>query len=103
MPRGYPAGVRRAPEPWQAHGACQTLPVDRFYSPDNERGLARDRRVQAAKLVCSRCPVLRRCRDFALRTAEPYGVWGGLDERERADLRRAARIPTPRGTEVAAV
>ncbi|GAA3064832.1 WhiB family transcriptional regulator [Actinokineospora globicatena] len=81
--------MRSALEPWQDRGACQTLPVDRFFSPDNERGLARVRRVRAAKLVCARCPVLRRCRDHALRTAEPYGVWGGLDEHERAEMRRA--------------
>ncbi|MCP2271225.1 WhiB family transcriptional regulator [Actinokineospora diospyrosa] len=75
-------------EPWQDHGACRGVPSEKFFSPDNERGRARDRRVLAAKLVCSACPVLRRCRDHALRTAEPYGVWGGLDERERAELRR---------------
>ncbi|WP_245614082.1 WhiB family transcriptional regulator [Actinokineospora inagensis] len=78
-------------EPWQTRGACRSVPTERFFSPDNERGRARDRRVRAAKQVCSSCPVLRRCRDHALRTAEPYGVWGGLDEHERAELRRRAR------------
>ncbi|SDD08275.1 WhiB family transcriptional regulator [Actinokineospora iranica] len=78
-------------EPWQDRGACRGAPADRFFSPDNERGRARDQRIREAKRVCARCPVLTRCRDHALRTAEPYGVWGGLDENERAELRRRGR------------
>ncbi|WP_245572416.1 WhiB family transcriptional regulator, partial [Actinokineospora enzanensis] len=80
--------MSRAIEPWQERGACRSVPTDRFFSPDNERGRARDRRVREAKRVCYTCPVRKPCRDHALRTAEPYGVWGGLDEHERAELRR---------------
>lgn len=28
-------------------------------------------------------PVLEECRSHALRTHEPYGVWGGMSEDER--------------------
>ena len=36
-----------------------------------------------AKEVCQRCPVMDLCREFALQTREPFGVWGGLAEAER--------------------
>ncbi|WP_285502512.1 WhiB family transcriptional regulator [Actinokineospora sp. NBRC 105648] len=85
--------VTTAIEPWQTRGACRQVPTERFFSPDNERGRARDLRIRAAKSVCAHCPVLSRCRDHALRTREPYGVWGGLDEQERAELRRRSRYP----------
>mgnify|MGYP002753500384 CR=1 FL=1 len=38
------------------------------------------------------CPVLEECRDHALSTREPYGVWGGMSEEERrAYYERQAR------------
>ncbi|WP_283112289.1 WhiB family transcriptional regulator [Streptomyces halobius] len=41
----------------------------------------------AAKDICQNCPVLEECRRDTL--GEDYGVWGGLDERERRRLRQA--------------
>jgi len=32
----------------------------------------------------STCAALSECRDFALREGEPYGIWGGMTEHERA-------------------
>ncbi len=54
-----------------------------FYHPDGERNPSRARRTAQAKEVCSRCPVMMVCREFALHTQEPFGVWGGLSEVER--------------------
>ena len=39
--------------------------------------------VTQAKGVCSRCPIRKACLEWALETAEPAGVWGGMDEHER--------------------
>jgi WhiB family redox-sensing transcriptional regulator len=36
--------------------------------------------------MCERCAVLTECHSFALRIHEPYGIWGGLAEHERAQL-----------------
>ncbi|WP_308219796.1 WhiB family transcriptional regulator [Gordonia sp. McavH-238-E] len=36
--------------------------------------------------MCETCPVVATCRDVALRTREPYGVWGGLSAYERAAI-----------------
>ena len=33
--------------------------------------------------MCATCPVIINCREHALATHEPYGVWGGLTEEER--------------------
>lgn len=88
----------RAPLPvaedwdWQLMGACRDVDSDLFFHPYGERDPSRTRREQAAKSVCARCPVLQKCRDYALASAEPYGVWGGLSETERAAvLSRSAR------------
>jgi WhiB family redox-sensing transcriptional regulator len=36
-----------------------------------------------AKAICASCPVQSNCLSWALRTREPYGVWGGLSVEER--------------------
>ncbi len=54
------------------------------YAPS--RAFARD--------VCASCPVRERCLQFALEERIAFGIWGGLDERERVRLieeRRAER------------
>jgi WhiB family redox-sensing transcriptional regulator len=52
--------------------------------------------VATAKAICAACPVLAQCRDHALKTREPYGVWGGLGEEDReviyAQQARANRL-----------
>ena len=47
---------------WSDHGSC---------------------RERAAKIICMQCPVRVECADYAVRTREPYGVWGGLAEADR--------------------
>jgi len=45
------------------------------------------RQTLRAKAVCAQCPVRSECLEWALETAQPHGVWGGLDEQEREHLR----------------
>lgn len=52
------------------------------------------RRMGEARRKCARCPVLRECRDWALRNAV-YGVAGGMTPAARAEWRRTHRIPEP--------
>lgn len=83
------AAVARLPKPlddiwsWQSRGSCRGLDSAVFFHPDAERGIKRAARERVAKAVCNTCPVLRQCREYALATHEPYGVWGGLTEEER--------------------
>ena len=69
---------------WQYDGACREADPTLFFHPEGERGSARRRRAEAAKAVCATCPVLQQCREHALTVREPYGVWGGMSEDERA-------------------
>jgi WhiB family transcriptional regulator, redox-sensing transcriptional regulator len=41
-----------------------------------------------AKRMCARCTVWEECREYSLRTGPHWGVWGGLDEKERKALAR---------------
>jgi WhiB family redox-sensing transcriptional regulator len=71
---------------WQLAGACRGMDVDAFYHPPRERNRRRERRIAQAKAICAHCPVITQCRQHALESREPYGIWGGLSEQERADL-----------------
>jgi WhiB family redox-sensing transcriptional regulator len=44
--------------------------------------------MEQAKAVCHRCPVVQSCLDWALRSGQDSGVWGGLSEDERRALKR---------------
>ncbi len=84
------AEISRLPIPvmeeweWQYQGACRDLDPEMFFHPDGERGPRRRNRENAAKAVCASCPVIAACRAHALAVQEPYGIWGGLSEDDRA-------------------
>jgi WhiB family redox-sensing transcriptional regulator len=69
-----------------------------FFHPQAERNAAREARIAQAKAICRTCPAIRECLEHALRVREPYGIWGGRSEDERAyllgveSLRYPARI-----------
>lgn len=71
---------------WQYDGACASLDSSMFFSPEAERGAKRTAREDRAKAICAQCPVIDRCRQHALETREPYGVWGGMTAGERVRL-----------------
>ncbi|MDJ0385084.1 WhiB family transcriptional regulator [Streptomyces sp. G-G2] len=75
---------------WQADAACRNVGPARFFHPAGERGEEREDRDAAAKRVCAHCPVRRDCLEHALRAQEVFGVWGGLTEDERRDMRRTS-------------
>ena len=76
---------------WQYEGACREVEPSVFFHPEGERGGTRRRRDEAAKAICARCPVIEQCREHALAVQEPYGVWGGLSEDERAQIVQARK------------
>ena len=86
------ADTRRLPGPnadlwdWQLHAACRGMASSFFFHPEGERGPARARREAQAKAVCFECPAMASCRAHALQVHEPYGIWGGLSEGERAQM-----------------
>ncbi len=84
------AEISRLPIPvmeeweWQYQGACRDLDPEMFFLPVGERRPRRRNRENAAKAVCASCPVIAACRAHALAVQEPYGIWGGLSEDDRA-------------------
>lgn len=73
-------------ESWFEQAACRTQDRRLFFEGDRESTARRDRREQAAKAVCAVCPVRRECLSYALSIPERYGIWGGLNSRERAHV-----------------
>ena len=68
----------------------------RHSSTRRTNGTPRDHsESQQAKAICQSCPAITECRAHALRVREPYGIWGGLSESERASLLgvRSMRYP----------
>lgn len=72
---------------WQDNAACIGTDPDAFFP--TEHGQERSARIINAKKLCSGCPVQNECLTYALEAGEAFGVWGGLDARERRTLRRA--------------
>ena len=57
---------------------------------DGERGCfiakaetGRFKRISTAKAICRVCPEVEECLIWALRTQQPFGIWGGTTERDR--------------------
>ena len=74
---------------WQWRAACRGADAALFFAPNEiELREQREERERSAKAICARCPVSVECLAYALRTREPYGIWGGLSEAERRRLLR---------------
>ncbi len=69
---------------WQAEAACAGKWTSVFYAPlSSEDRSSRRSREARAKAVCALCPVRSECLDHAIAHDERYGIWGGLNGRER--------------------
>lgn len=78
--------LARGEQPWRSQAACLHLPTNLFF-PIGHGARAR-RQAARAKAVCETCPVQAECLDFALAANATYGVFGGLTEEERRELRQ---------------
>jgi WhiB family transcriptional regulator, redox-sensing transcriptional regulator len=77
-------GGDAAEEPgWQEQALCAQTDPEAFFP---EKGGS----TREAKRICSGCEVRAECLEYALANDERFGIWGGLSERERRRLRRAA-------------
>ena len=86
---GAPASspIREADWSWMDRATCQdSVPGSHnpvFFSESPALTLE-------ALAICDGCPVRAACRDFAIRTGQEFGVWGGLDEHALRRLTKAA-------------
>lgn len=73
---------------WQRRGECARPGYDpETWFPVGE-GPAAKQQADEAKAACHGCPVMTTCLNWAMDTRQDAGIWGGLDEKERHNLRR---------------
>ena len=68
---------------WQERALCAQTDPEAFFP---EKGGS----TREAKRICVGCEVRPECLEYALDHDERFGIWGGLSERERRRLKRAA-------------
>lgn len=71
---------------WRHKAACREEDPELFF-PVGTTGPALLQAAEAKK-VCRRCPVREQCLEWALKTGQDAGVWGGMSEDERRGLKR---------------
>jgi WhiB family transcriptional regulator, redox-sensing transcriptional regulator len=72
-----------APPGWQERALCAQTDPEAFFP---EKGGS----TREAKRVCTECEVKAECLEYALARDERFGIWGGMSERERRRIKRAA-------------
>lgn len=70
---------------WTAHAACRGQDPALFFP---ERGHS----AAPARNICDTCPVQFACLRHALDNPSLMGIWGGLTERERDQIRRGGTV-----------
>ena len=70
---------------WHERALCAQTDPEAFFP---EKGGS----TREAKRVCGSCDVRAECLEYALANDERFGIWGGLSERERRRIKRAASL-----------
>ena len=70
---------------WWDRAACVGADAELFFPLGD--GPATKHTLNEAKAVCNGCPVVSECLTWAM-SMDVTGVWGGLSDRERRDLRK---------------
>jgi WhiB family transcriptional regulator, redox-sensing transcriptional regulator len=76
--------------PWTARARCAETDPEIFFPPADDP-------ATEARHICAQCPVREDCLAYALDADERFGIWGGLDPRERQHLRRQQRTARTAG------
>lgn len=81
--------ARGAGTDWSSSAACGSAEPDLFFPVS--ASASNLTQVTEAKALCGICLIRRECLDFAVRTRQMHGIWGGMTEEERYPLIRARR------------
>lgn len=68
---------------------CQNAPDLFFPDPETDNVI---RSYKMAKQLCSGCPVILECINYAVQAGETNGMWGGLTPEEIRKLRRRRAV-----------
>jgi WhiB family redox-sensing transcriptional regulator len=74
---------------WIERSRCIGEDPELFF-PIGSTGPAVEQTARAIA-VCQDCPVRLECLEWALETCQDAGVWGGLSEEDRREIRRTRR------------
>ena len=77
---------------WVEEAACRDHLTPELWFAD-----LGSRAYEAALRFCRSCPVRAACLRHALEKNEQHGIWGGVDQDSRRQLRRQARCGTRSG------
>ena len=77
---------------WMEDAACRGVDTELFYPTAYRTGISRRDHESPALNVCQGCEVRTTCLEEALTHNPPeQGVWGGMSEQDRADMRAARK------------
>jgi hypothetical protein len=68
---------------WHSRGLCVGEDPDLFFPSHGDPGTK-------AREICTACVVRAQCLQYAIQ-ADEFGIWGGLDQAERQNMRRRQR------------
>jgi WhiB family redox-sensing transcriptional regulator len=73
-------------ESWMENGSCIYANSELFFPVGSS--MKAIKKANEAKAVCNECFVKVDCLEYAVRTNQDSGVWGGATEEERKSIRR---------------
>jgi WhiB family redox-sensing transcriptional regulator len=65
---------------WMWDAECAQVDPELFFPPEKSVS-------KVAKKICGECPVQAACLEYALRSDQTAGIWGGMTTKERKRVR----------------
>ena len=78
------ARIERDDSVWMLRARCRGMNPSVFFPTDGAG-------FEAARRICTECPVRAECLEYALANQIDQGAWGGTSERERRRILRRRR------------
>ena len=76
-------------EDWMLEGGFVYSDTELFFPVGSS--IKAMKQANEAKAICMECPVVTECLEYAIRTNQDSGIWGGTTEDERKSIRRQYR------------
>ncbi|ATN94031.1 transcriptional regulator WhiB-like [Mycobacterium phage Kumao] len=81
----------KATDDWRTRRICDTT-VAHLFDEDDDGSYPFE---AEAKRICGNCPVRNLCLNEAMKSREDYGIWGGLNPKERERYRKMWKLQNP--------
>ena len=77
-------------EIWMDDALCKSSDTNVFFPVGMSTKAVK--KIKKAIQVCNDCPVINDCLDYALRSNQDIGIWGGTTEEDRKYLRKKHKL-----------